>query len=187
MHHIDGGMSKLPQAFYEKLKQDITFNVTVTGIKYTATTKDDVKVEVTGYYSNSGQPCSFEGDAAIVTTPIHIIRQIKMERSKPPTPQFPNVFYQAIEDIWYGPSTKIMIQTKSRFWLKGDNKIKGGFSKTNLPIGQLHYPTHPEDDEPPEKGILLIYTWKSEAHASIWSPRSTNRYPRSRSPDWRDP
>ena len=79
MHHIDGGMSKLPQAFYEKLKQDITFNVTVTGIKYTATTKDDVKVEVTGYYSNSGQPCSFEGDAAIVTTPIHIICQIKME------------------------------------------------------------------------------------------------------------
>lgn len=66
---------------------------------------------------------------------------------------------QAIEDIFTGPSTKIFIQTKSRFW--EDSNIHGGFSKTNLPIGQIHY-VKPEL-ECQKKGLLLIYTWKSEA------------------------
>jgi monoamine oxidase len=162
MHHIDGGMSKLPEKFYECLQEDITFNVTVNGIKYKAT-KDEMKVQVTGYYSTSGQPCAFEGNAIIVTTPLHIIRQIKMESMDDETIEFPRLMYQAIEDVWYGPSTKIMIQTKTRFWEKTSKPIKGGFSKTNLPIGQLHYPTAPESGEAPEKGILLVYTWKSEA------------------------
>lgn len=178
MHHIDGGMSKLPECFYDLLKEDITFNVTVKGIEYTATSEKDLHVKITGYFSTSGQPCEFHGDAAIVTTPLHIIRQIKMTNTVG-TPEFPNLFYQAIEDVWYGPSTKIMIQMRTRFWDKPGNKkgIKGGFSKTNLPIGQLHYPTAPEVDPKittkahhpkitkptPEKGILLVYTWKSEA------------------------
>ena len=174
MHCIDGGMSKLPECFYDLLKEDITFNITVNEIEYTATTKDDVHVKVKGYFSTSGQPCCFDGDAAIVTTPLHIIRQIKMT-STGMTPEFPSIFYQAIEDVWYEPSTKIMIQTRTRFWDKPDdeNGIKGGFSKTNLPIGQLHYPTAPEavprkGVDPkiaklPQKGILLVYTWKSEA------------------------
>jgi monoamine oxidase len=127
---------------------------------------------VNGYFSTSGQPCSFEGNAVIVTTPLHIIRQIKMKpKDDTATPDLPNVFFQSIEDVWYGPSTKIMIQTKTRFWNKPNalNGIKGGFSKTNLPIGQLHYPTAVDDEDvdaplvKTNKGILLIYTWKSEA------------------------
>ena len=54
--------------------------------------------------------------------------------------------------------------------------ITGGFSKTNLPIGQLHYPTNvvtkksPKGEQfigvpasPDSKGILMVYTWKAEA------------------------
>ena len=68
----------------------------------------------------------------------------------------------AIEDIFTGAATKILIQTKTRFW--EDEGIKGGVSKTNLPIGQLHYPSNRDGDHPGEKGILLVYTWKlSEA------------------------
>ena len=167
MHHIEGGMSKLPESFYDLLKENIQFNVTVNAIEYTATTALDVAVKVKGYFSTSGQPCSFDGDAVIVTTPLHIIRQIKMTPTVGSgTSDFPNIFFQAIEDVWYGPSTKIMIQTKTRFW-EEKYDIKGGFSKTNLPIGQLHYPTAlatPKIAEPtPKKGILLVYTWKSEA------------------------
>ncbi len=81
-----------------------------------------------------------------------------------PDTEFPDMLYKAIEDVWYGPSTKIMIQTRTRFWdIGAEYPIKGGFSKTNLPIGQVHYPTAPTSGEPPEKGILLVYTWKSEA------------------------
>ncbi len=170
MHHIKGGMSKLPEMFTKPnthgwneevhLEENITFNVTVNEIEYTST-DNHKSVVVRGYYSTSGQPCEFTGDAVIMTTPLHIIRQTKIINA-PGTVAFPRRFYQALEDIWYGPSTKIMIQTKTRFW--ESMNIEGGFSKTNLPIGQLHYPTK-VTDPPPEtdKGILLVYTWKSEA------------------------
>ena len=158
MHCIDGGMSKLPAKFEEVLREDITFNVTVNEIEYTATA-EKVKVVVRGYFSNSGQPYKVKGDAVIVTTPLPIIRLMKIYNTRN-TPEFPPILYQAMEDVWYGPSTKIMIQTKTRFW--EDNGIHGGFSKTNLPVGQIHYPTK-EDNPLTEKGILLVYTWKSEA------------------------
>jgi len=111
MHHIDGGMSKLPEKFYDCLREEITFNVTVNEIDYKCT-EDEMDVTVRGYYSTSGRPCEFTGNAVIVTTPLHIIRQIKM-RSKDTNPEteFPEMIYKAIEDVWYGPSTKIMIQT----------------------------------------------------------------------------
>lgn len=168
MHHIDGGMFRLPEKFTKpnedgwnkdvNLQENITFNVTVNEIEYTST-EGTKRVVVRGYYSTSGRPFEFEGDAIIITTPLHIIRQMKIINT-PGTDEFPRKFYQALEDIWYGPSTKIMIQTKTRFWEK--MKIKGGFTKTNLPIGQLHYPAKVAEPKS-EKGILLVYTWKAEA------------------------
>ncbi len=164
MHHIDGGMSKLPEKFYDYLREEITFNVTVNEIDYKCT-EDEMAVTVKGFYTTSGRSCEFTGNAVIVTTPLHIIRQIKMKSMDTnPDTEFPDMLYKAIEDVWYGPSTKIMIQTRTRFWdIGAEYPIKGGFSKTNLPIGQVHYPTAPTSGEPPEKGILLVYTWKSEA------------------------
>ena len=65
------------------------------------------------------------------------------------------------EDIFTGPATKLFIQTRTRFW--EDDGIKGGFSKTNLPIGQIHYQSIYDGDDPEDKrGMLLIYTWKTE-------------------------
>ncbi|XP_046861721.1 L-amino-acid oxidase-like [Xenia sp. Carnegie-2017] len=66
---------------------------------------------------------------------------------------------EAMEDISIVQSTKVYIQTKQIFW--ENEGIKGGFSKTNLPIGQIHYLT-PEDPNTKE-GLVLIYTWKNEA------------------------
>ena len=82
---------------------------------------------------------------------------------------------QAIEDIYTGPATKIILQTKTRFWEKACKKgckkdcdkcydIHGGFSRTNLPIGQIHYvKPDPEYIGTTQQGIILIYTWKNEA------------------------
>ena len=56
-------------------------------------------------------------------------------------------------------SSKIFLQTKTRFW--EDEGIKGGFSITNLPIGQVHYVT-PEDPCTKE-GLVMIYVWTKEA------------------------
>ena len=103
----------------------------------------------------------------IVSTPINILRQIAF---KPFDANDKNEQLalrkniQAFEDMFTAASTKIMLRTKTRFWEKAPYFIKGGFSKTNLPIGQIHYvQPDPEYVNKTEKGIILIYTWKSEA------------------------
>ena len=108
MHHIDGGMSKLPEKFYENLHQEIIFNVTVNEIQYKAT-PTDMEVKVKGYYSTSGQPCKFSGNVVIVTTPLHIIRQIKMVSmdTDDPATQFPDIFYKQSKMSGMGPQQRL--------------------------------------------------------------------------------
>jgi len=175
MHRINGGTSRLPEAFakerelkeWEKsvhIYNNITFNSTVNEIIYEASNQSDPstwKVTVKGYYSSSGRPFELEGDAVIITVPLYIIRSIKFVAKENTTPpdRLTQV-YKAIEDIWQGPATKLMLQCKTRFWEK--EGIKGGFSKTNMPIGQIHYPTQVADPKS-DRGILMCYTWKGEA------------------------
>ena len=181
MHHIDGGMSKLPEAFTIKnqhgwnktvhLLDNITFNVTVNDIEFTSppwngSDQNVNHVVVKGYNSTSEELFVVEGDAVIIATPLHIIRQMKIH-AKPntQTDEIPSKTYSAIEDIWYAPSTKVMLQFYTKFWEKKCG-IKGGVSITNLPIGQIYYPTSSSSNDSSStdgRGILLCYTWKAEA------------------------
>ena len=177
MHRIDGGMSILTESFIEKrslphwkigsihLQEKITYNSTVNEIEYVVDDHDDPNtqtVTVKGYYTSSGQPFKVNGDAVIITIPLHLIRYIKFVAKKNTAiPEQLTEMYKAVEDIWQEFATKVMIQCSDRFWEK--EGIRGGFSKTNLPIGQVHYPTYDENANS-EKGILMCYTWKSEAH-----------------------
>lgn len=176
MHRIEGGMSMLTESFIKErslphwkigsihLQEMITYNSTVNEIRYGADDHDDPDtqtVTVKGYYTSSGQPFKINGDAVIVTIPLHLIRHIKFVAKRNTTrPEQLTEMYKAIEDIGQEFSTKIMIQCSDRFWEK--QGIRGGFSKTNLPIGQVHYPTYDENAKS-ERGILMCYTWKSEA------------------------
>ena len=169
MHHIDGGMHLLPQKFLDNsiipLEGHVIYSYTVDQIDYGPGT-----VSVKGFHSKSGRLMSpVTGNAVIVTVPLHTVRQIRFIPQSTESSSFPNQFYQAVEDIWYGPSTKIMIQSRTKFWAKTgnkDNDIYGGFTKTNLPIGQVHYPTIVDPNEEgiaDSPGILLCYMWKAEA------------------------
>ena len=179
MHHIVEGTSKLPQAFVKErvstwpdhakinLKEKVTFHVRVDEIAYAAENHDDFqsqKVTVRGKYVSTGRPFEIHGDAVIVTVPLHIVRQIRFvpANSKTEASKTLTEIYKSLEDIWQGPATKIMLQYKERFWESKPDDIHGGFSKTSLPIGQLHYPTVDADTKS-KRGILMCYTWKSEA------------------------
>ncbi|XP_065903274.1 L-amino acid oxidase-like isoform X2 [Dysidea avara] len=178
MHKIDGGASRLPEAFAKERKLDnwsvkavnlqnkITYNVTVNEVIYDAKDHNNPhtwKVKVKGYHTSSGTPFEIDGDAVIIAVPLYNIRSIKfVSESNTTPPSWLTKIYKAVEDIWQGPATKIMLQCKTRFWEK--EGIKGGCSKTNLPVGQIHYPTytaHPKSN----RGILMCYTWKAEALA----------------------
>ena len=178
MHHIKGGTAMLPEAFVKQrklpnwkpgsihLEEKIMFDVTVDEIEYGAIDHDDLNtqtVTIKGHRTNSRQPFEVHGDAVIITAPLHTIRHIKFVAKKGTTPpEQLNNFLKALDDIWPLPGTKIMIQCKDRFWEA--EGIKGGFSNTTLPIGQVHYPTY-DESSPNKKGILMCYSWKYEAYS----------------------
>ena len=195
MHSYCGGLSEIPKAFAaakvgnktvksgcDKPPEDktienlITYNRTVMKVEYTCGTSNAKKsVKVSGVITSSNQPFSVAGHAVILTVPLHVLRGIEIVDASG-KPDFPKEFQQAIQDIAYTPSTKIMLQYKEQFWNCGKDPktdITGGFSKTNLPIGQLHYPTEvvmnrnrdwiPKPVTKDEKGILMVYTWDAEA------------------------
>ena len=153
MHTFEEGLEMLPWAFVEKrkdvnLSECIQFGVTVHTLNY-----GPEYVQALCFNETTRETFEFEADAVIVTLPLNITRQLKFN---PPIP--PNLS-DAIEGIFYSPSTKIMLQCKTRFW--EESGIIGGFSRTDMPIGQIHYPSHPKPVD--ERGILLCYTWKQEA------------------------
>ena len=161
MHTFKDGMRMLPEAFVKKnkhgwnkevkLMENIVFGMSAYKIEYTP-----YFVRVLCRNATTLETRAFEGDKVIITLPINIIRGLTF------SPALPPLFFQAIEHINIEPSTKIMVQCRSRFWQS--EGIQGGFSKTNLPIGQIHYPSNPEFEVSNDnRGILMCYTWNSEA------------------------
>ena len=178
MHCIADGMHRLPEAFVTKrkspwpgnddkidLEKKTTYHVKVDEIVYTAEDENDFqsqKVTVKGKYASSGQPFQIEGNAVIITVPLHIVRQIRLVPGRNTTPPDKILKIQrSLDDMFQAPSTKVMLQYKERFWEK--ENIRGGFSKTTMPIGQLHYPTADTVSPETKRGILMSYTWKAEA------------------------
>ena len=178
MHTLEGGLTTLPLAFAindtgVQLGEYIDFGMHVTKVSYTdpnysckmseKSTYPKVPVEypnvsVTArHYKFPERMETYKGDVCIVTLPLNIIRQVQFEPPLRPD------FADALTQITYSPSTKIMLQCKTRFWERENGGIYGGFSFTNLPIGQLHYPGHSDHKLKDGRGILMCYTWKQEA------------------------
>ncbi|XP_028417482.1 uncharacterized protein LOC114541872 [Dendronephthya gigantea] len=173
MHTIVGGMHSLPEAFFtcEKdplVSDDIEMKKQVYKIRYYSSPcqPNDDYVIVSCYANPSEEETDYIARAVIVTTQVNILRQITFEPIEPNQEDREALRknLQAIEDMFTGPATKIILQTKTRFWEEEKYGIKGGFSKTNLPIGQIHY-VKPDPDylASTKQGIILIYTWKNEA------------------------
>ena len=117
---------------------------------------------------NASTSCPFEskGDATIVTLPIPILRQTKIAHSGK-TNELMDI-KRVLGNFTYEPSTRVLLQCKSRFWEADVGP--GGFSRTDQPIGQVHYPTYKEiqpsgntGERDTNRGILLCYTWGQDA------------------------
>ncbi|PPQ70504.1 hypothetical protein CVT24_013274, partial [Panaeolus cyanescens] len=69
---------------------------------------------------------------------------------------------QAIRSLTYGPSVKIGIKFKSRWWEQNGQKMKGGSSYTDRPIRVVVYPSYGIGEDGP--GVLMVsYTWTQDA------------------------
>jgi monoamine oxidase len=147
MQTIDGGMDRLPNAFYAALQTEVRFGHEARAIEQSGS---GVTVQVR---TEAGQ-FSMSGDYCVCALPFPCLRTIEL------TPLFSHAKMRAIRQLNYHASTKILFQVRRRFWEQEDG-ILGGATVTDLPIRRMNYP--PPSTET-ERGVLLpSYTWGQDA------------------------
>ena len=126
---LEGGMSQLPQALYEKVKEHVTFNREVSkiklldhGVEVTTRTPDQEGTEKTNTY-----------DYVLCTIPFSVMRRMQLE----------NLSYakmSAIRGMTYADATKVALDCRERFWQYGEYPILGGSSTSDHIQRQTYYP-----------------------------------------------
>jgi monoamine oxidase len=135
-----GGMDMIAQGFAREVGSLIQFNAKVTDIA-----QNDSGVTVTYVDAqHGGEARQANADWCVCTVPLSILSQIRNN--------FSSTLQAAINAVPYAPAIKAGLQFKRRFW-EEDEAIYGGISYTDLPIGQVSYPS--TDYQKPGKGVIL--------------------------------
>jgi len=93
-------------------------------------------------------------DRIIITAPFSTVRWWQID------PPFSFSKSQAIRSFNYDHSTKVCLKVKERFW-EVNNKIHGGYSKTDLPLLTVVYPSYGIGEQ--EGSFITSYTWQNDA------------------------
>lgn len=145
-YEIEGGLYKLPLAFYNSFKNDQARNVKyksgckVTGIYYD---KDFQKVKIKYFNFNTNKITIDSFDYVVCAIPFSTLRVIDIY------PLFSSEKMQAIKDMNYDHSQKTLMYCKERFWENKTNKkiVLGGNVSTDLPITSVFYPSRNNSKE----------------------------------------
>lgn len=160
---IIGGTDLLPKAFAEHLKSKPNNGCEV--IRLEQANGRAAAVYRTG---QSNELKREEGDFLLCTLPLPVLSRLEV------APQFSGPKQQAIRQITYDSSTKVLAITKRRFW-EQDDGIFGGGSSTDLPIGFSYYPsdnTGKDPDVSASRSVMLAsYTWGQPARRLAALPR----------------
>jgi monoamine oxidase len=147
MLEIEGGMDRLPNAFYAALEPEVRLGAEVYAISQDP---DGVTVHA----KTEASRFAVRGDYAICTLPFPVLRTVEV------SPDLSAGKRRAIRQLNYHASTKILFQVRERVW-EADDGILGGATVTDLPIRRMNYPT---PDPSTSRGILLAsYTWGQDA------------------------
>lgn len=135
-----GGMDQLPKAIAKTLGDIVTYNARVTKIIQT----DDAVTVTYQDIKNNEKETTLSADYCLCTIPFSILAQIQHN--------FNDGMEAGIHAVPYGTSFKAGAQFKRRFW-EEDEAIFGGITFTDLPIGQISYPS--TDYLSRGKGVVL--------------------------------
>jgi monoamine oxidase len=122
-----GGMDQFPKGFQRKIGDKITFGAEIVSVHQG---NDGVQV----VYKNvkTGATKQINADYCVSCLPLTIVQKLDVNLSAQTM--------KAIKATPYSPSAKMGLQMKRRFW-EEDDKIFGGHMYSNLPIGDLAYPS----------------------------------------------
>lgn len=138
MFHPVGGIDRIAAAFEQKVGDRVVYGAEVTRI---GKTENGVRIA----YREKGAERVIEGDYAICTIPLSVLRGIPAD--------FDAAHTSAIASAVYSDGGKIGIQMKRRFW-EEDDHIMGGISFTNQDIRMLVYPSY---DYLANSGVVIGY------------------------------
>jgi monoamine oxidase len=123
-----GGMDQVSKAFARELAPLIRYNAQVVEIRQDA---QGVRAIYQDRAGASGQQTA-QADWCVCTIPLSVLNQIPVNVSTP--------MHKAIAAVPYATSVKVGLHFKRRFW-EQDEQIYGGVTYTDLPIGQIAYPS----------------------------------------------
>ncbi|MEP6547964.1 MAG: flavin monoamine oxidase family protein [Gammaproteobacteria bacterium] len=140
-----GGMGRVGQAFGRELGSLIRYNAKIVEIH-----QDERGVSATFEDLAAGSARqTARADWCVCTIPLSILSQIPLNVDAP--------MAKAIAAVPYSTGLKVGLQFKRRFW-EEDEQIYGGVTYTDLPIGQISYPSSRFFTD--GKGVLLgAYIW----------------------------
>lgn len=133
---IDGGMDRLPRAIAKELKENIQYGSPVIKLEQDST-------GVKAYYERSDKQNYVEGDRLICTLPFSVLKHVEV------LPALSEKKSQAIFEMPYHSTCRILYQTRERFWEK---KGLNGFAVYKN--GEIWHPTF---DQKGQRGILAYY------------------------------
>ncbi len=120
-----GGMDMIAKAFATQLSGKIVYGAKVKEIRRANPGSRVV-------YTHDGQDKELSGDFCVCTIPPTILRKM--------TTDFSPMLKNTLNIVPFQNSAKIGMQFKRRFW-EEDDRIFGGISWSNLPIGEIWYPS----------------------------------------------
>lgn len=140
-YKIRGGNDRLPRAFALRLADKIRYGCPVLRIERGG----DPSLRVV--WSERGGPQSRSADRVVVAVPFTLLRRIEI------VPPFSAEKARAIAELSYGSSTKVFLQTRTRFWA---GQGLSGFGYTDLhdymQVWELGH------TQPGPRGLLVAYT-----------------------------
>jgi monoamine oxidase len=159
LYEIVGGMDQLPTKLGEKIRGPIDLNTQVTGIHKK---DDDGKIDIT-ILKKGSLPSVETCDFVICTLPFTILRRINI------TPAFSSKKMQAIRNLGYSSSAKVLLHCSQRFW-ETKYHIVGGASQTDQLIRAIYYPSdNAQEMISPSQKYSTLY---SGQRSNIFVPKS---------------
>ena len=139
MFHPVGGMDQIAVGFQRAMGTGrITLNAEVQSVH-----QDDRGVKVVYANTKSGAKTEAAADYVVVCMPFSVLAGVDINLS-------PEMM-AAVKATPYSNSAKLGLAMKRRFW-EEDDQIFGGHLYSNLPLGELSYPS---SDYFSKKGVLL--------------------------------
>lgn len=146
---IVGGFDRLPEALFARVCRHVRMGAEVFAIE------QDTETVAVHFRTRTGR-FTVHGDHAVCTLPLPALARVDIT----PTPSPGKL--AALRQPRYRAATKVLLQTRHRFWEHPKYDIVGGSTDTDLPIGRICYPSHPDPASP--RGVLLgSYTWGEAA------------------------